>query len=634
MDALVTFAHDWLWLILALPLAGAVLNHFAGSRMPEPLAGVLATLASGAALVVAVVAAIPWMFGDEHEAVTVTLWEWMPSLGATLEMRWDPLSITMTLLVAGVGSLIHLYSIGYMHGDSRFASYFVYLNLFAFSMLALVLANNFALMFLGWELVGLCSYLLISFWREKDVAAVAGKKAFVVNRIGDLGFIVALMLVFGAFGTLSFDTVLHDPGSTLAAGTATAIGLLLLLGAAGKSAQVPLHVWLPDAMAGPTPASALIHAATMVTAGVYLVARVSPIYELSDTALTAVAVVGTVTALLAATIAIAQNDIKKVLAYSTVSQLGFMFLAVGSAAHVAGIFHLITHAFFKALLFLGAGSVIHAMGDEQDIRKMGGLLKKMPVTGATMAVATLAIAGIPPLAGFWSKDEILASAFDRGGAYTVLWAVALFTALLTAVYMTRWFILVFLGQPRWDEGVHPHESPRVMTIPLLVLAVLSLGGGFLNTPFWLGLEHFLEPAFEGVHLQHVPEGTTGMVLIVVSIVVAVLGLVVGWLVYGGGDERRERVLARFARPLRGAEGAWYVDEAYERTIVRGAAASAEGMATIDVTVVDGAVNGVAWLVRKAGESVRPLQSGFVRNYGAGMVAGAIGLAIWLVSRGV
>ncbi len=634
MDALFDFAQDWLWLLLALPLAGAVLNHFLGSRMPGSLSGVLATLASSAAFAVAAVAAIPWLFGGERHAITVTMWEWMPSLGATLEMRWDPLSITMTLLVTGVGSLIHLYSIGYMAGDARYSRYFVYLNLFAVSMLALVLANNFALMFLGWELVGLCSYLLISFWREKDFAAEAGKKAFVVNRIGDFGFIVALMLVFGSFGTLSFDTVLHDPGATLAAGTATAIGFLLLLGAAGKSAQVPLYVWLPDAMAGPTPASALIHAATMVTAGVYLIARTSSIYDLSETALTAVAVVGALTALLAATIAIAQNDIKKVLAYSTVSQLGFMFLAVGSAAHVAGIFHLLTHAFFKALLFLGAGSVIHGMHHEQDIRKMGGLLKKMPVTGATMAVATVAIAGLPPLAGFWSKDEILASAFNRGGLYTALWAIGLFTALLTAVYMTRWFVLVFLGEPRWDEGVHPHESPKVMTLPLLVLAFLSLVGGFLNTPFWHGLERFLEPAFEGVHLQHVPEGSTGTILIVASIVVAALGVVLGWFIYGRGDERREKLLAPLSRPLRGAEGAWFVDEAYSRTIVRGSEAGAELMATFDTQVVDGAVNGVAWLVKKAGEAVRPLQTGFVRSYGAGLAAGAIGLAIWLVSRGV
>ncbi len=634
MDGLVTFANDFLWLIIALPLLGVLVNNFFGSRMPEPLPGWIATLASGSAFFVAAIASIPWMFGGEDHAVTLTLWEWMPSLGATLEMRWDPLSIAMTLLVTGVGSLIHLYSIGYIHGDPRQRRYFVYLNLFAASMLTLVLANNFAMVFLGWEMVGLCSYLLISFWRAEDIPAEAGKKAFVVNRIGDFGFIVALMLVFGAFGTMTFDTVLHEPGTTLAAGTATAIGLLFLVAAAGKSAQVPLYVWLPDAMAGPTPASALIHAATMVTAGVYLVARTASIYALTEAALIAVAVVGTLTALWAALIAIGQNDIKKVLAYSTVSQLGYMFLAVGSEAHVAGIFHLLTHAFFKALLFLGAGSVIHGMHEEQDMRKMGGLLKKMPITGWTMAVATVAIAGLPPLAGFWSKDEILASAFERGGIYTVLFAVALFTALLTAIYMTRWFVMVFLGEPRWEEGVEPHESPRVMTLPLIGLAGLSIVGGFMNTPFWLGLEHFLEPAFEGVKLQHPPEGDLKYVLIGVSIAVAALGVVLGWLVYARGDERRDSVLRPFAGFLRGSEAAFGVDEAYSRTIVRGSEAGAGLMARFDSGVVDGAVNGVAWLVRRGGDLLRPVQSGYVRNYSAMLLAGAIGLIVWFVSRGI
>jgi formate hydrogenlyase subunit 3/multisubunit Na+/H+ antiporter MnhD subunit len=358
-----------------------------------------------------------------------------------------------------------------MHGDPRFGRFFTYLNLFVASMLILVLANNFAVLFVGWELVGLCSYLLISFWFEKETAAAAGKKAFIVNRVGDFGFIVALMLVFAHFGTFRFDEVLAGAGG-LAAGTATAIGLLLLVGAAGKSAQLPLYVWLPDAMEGPTPVSALIHAATMVTAGVYLVARTAPIYGASEVAGAVVAIVGTATALFAATIALAQNDIKRVLAYSTISQLGFMFMAVGAAAHVAGIFHLMTHAFFKALLFLGAGSVIHGMHGEQDMNRMGGLARKMPATFFTMAIGWLAISGIPPLAGFWSKDEIWAASSARR-LWVVLFAVGLLTAAITAFYMTRMMWLTFFGTPRWAEGLHPHESPKVMTVPLVALAGLS-----------------------------------------------------------------------------------------------------------------------------------------------------------------
>ena len=468
--------------------------HFFGRRIGEPFAGWIASATIGSSFIFGLIAALPFFRGEAHPE-TVYLFDWIPGLGATAELLWDPLSALMVLVVSGVGTLIHIYSIGYMHGDERFGRFFTYLNLFAMSMLTLVLANNFAVLFLGWELVGLCSYLLISFWFTRPSAAAAGKKAFIVNRIGDFGFMIALMLVFTTFGTLSYSQVLENPGELLGAGTATAIGLLFLVGAAGKSAQIPLYVWLPDAMEGPTPVSALIHAATMVTAGVYVVARTAPIYALSDTASLAVATVGALTALLAATIAVAQKDIKRVLAYSTISQLGYMFIGVGSAAYVAGVFHLMTHAFFKALLFLGAGSVIHAMADEQNMNKMGGLFGKMKITGWTMGIATLAIAGIPPLAGFWSKDEILGTAFEKGGFYYVLWAIGLITAMITAFYMARMFILTFLGKPRWDEGVHPHESPYSMTVPLMVLAVLSVVGGLVNTPFRLGLEHFLEPSF-------------------------------------------------------------------------------------------------------------------------------------------
>ena len=633
MDAIVEFAEQWIWLVIALPLAGAVVNHFVGSRLPEPLPGLLASAASGAAFVVAAVAAVPWMFGGVHEAATLTLWSWMPSVGAEFALRWDPLSIAMTLLVTGVGTLIHLYSVGYMHGDRRFGRYFTWLNLFAMSMLVLVLADNFGMVFLGWELVGLCSYLLISFWYTKPVAAEAGKKAFVVNRIGDVGFILGLMAVFAFFGTMSFETVLGEPGAVLSSGWATAIGIAFLIAAIGKSAQIPLYVWLPDAMAGPTPASALIHAATMVTAGVYLIARSSPLYDLSETALMAVATIGALTALWAALIAVGQHDIKRVLAYSTVSQLGYMVLGVGSAAYTAGIFHLLTHGVFKALLFLGAGSVIHAMGDEQDMRRMGGLWKKMPVTGATMLIATLAIAGVPPLAGFWSKDEILGSAFERGGYYQFLWVIGLLTAVLTAFYMTRWFVLVFLGEPRWEEGAHPHESPGVMTMPLIVLAGLSLVIGFINTPFGHYLEHFLEPSFEGVAQQHLPEGALLWVLAGVATAGAVVGIVFGFGTYRS-RERQERFEERAGGFLDASGNAFGVDGVYSAVIVRPLARLAEAAAAFDSTIVDGAVNGTAGIVKRAGTALRPIQNGFARSYGIGIAAGALVLVAWFVARGI
>lgn len=624
---------DFIWLIIALPLFGAVFLHFFGSRLKEPMPGIIATAMSVGAFVVAAVAAVPAFSGELHHAEIVHLWDWMPSIGASMTLQWDPLSIVMALLVTGVGSLIHIYSIGYMHGDERFGRYFTNLNLFAASMLILVLAGNFAMVFLGWELVGLSSYLLISFWFTQELPPVAAKKAFVLNRIGDFGFLVALMLIFKNFGTFDFEVVLHDPAMHIAGGVATAIGLLLLLGAAGKSAQVPLFVWLPDAMAGPTPASALIHAATMVTAGVYMIARTAPIYDLSETALTVVALVGVITAFIAATIAMAQNDIKKVLAYSTISQLGYMFVGVGSAAYTAGIFHLLTHAFFKALLFLGAGSVIHAMSDEQDMRKMGGLLKKMPVTGWTMAVATIAIAGIPPFAGFWSKDEILAASFARGGIYQFIWALGLVTALLTAFYMTRWFVMVFLGEPNWAEDAHPHESPRTMTLPLIVLAVLAAFGGFMNTPFFHGLGDFLHPVFEGVQEQHAPEGSLELILIAISIAVAVTGAVAAWFFYRGSKETRNHLLNRLESPLNFLENGWQINSGYEKAVVAPLAAVAQFASDFDAKFIDGAVNGVAASVGWIGSKLQSVQTGFVRNYGVGILAGAVALVVWVLMGG-
>jgi len=477
------------YLVPLAPLVGFTLLLAVGARLRGAAAGWVATAAAAGSFGAALVTFAGLVSEDEHSrSFTQTLFTWL-SVGdfrVDAALLIDPLSVTMALFVTGVGTLIHLYSVGYMRGDPSYARFFTYLNLFMFSMLVLVLADSFLLSFLGWEGVGLCSYLLISFWFERESAAAAGKKAFVTNRIGDFGFMVAMFLLFGALGSLQYATVLGEV-SSLSRTTATAVALLLFLGAVGKSAQLPLYVWLPDAMEGPTPVSALIHAATMVTAGVYLMARVAPLLAQSDPfVLTLVAAVGGLTALFAATIACAQNDIKRVLAFSTISQLGYMFLAVGSGAYVAAIFHMITHAFFKALLFLGAGSVIHGMHDEQNMKRMGGLRRWMPVTWITFMVGWLAIAGVPPLAGFWSKDEILLAAWDRG---TIFWAVGLATALLTAYYMSRQVFLVFYGEARWgapgeagevSHASEPHESPWTMTVPLVVLAVLAAIGGALN----------------------------------------------------------------------------------------------------------------------------------------------------------
>ena len=442
--------HDLIWLIPALPLAGFVFLVAFGRRIGEPFAGWIATLAVGASFL-ASVATFLSLQGESvgDRSYEVTLWKWLPVGGLHVDFGFlaDPLSITMCLFITGIATLIHLYSIGYMHGDPKFSKFFLYLNLFVFSMLMLVLGDNMLITFLGWEGVGACSYFLISFWHESDANASAGKKAFVTNRIGDFGFMVAIFFTFGALGTINYTGIVAASPS-LATTTATVIAAMLFLGACGKSAQLPLYVWLPDAMAGPTPVSALIHAATMVTSGVYLLVRLNPILHVAGWANDLIAWVGVATALVAATVAVTQNDIKKVLAYSTVSQLGYLFLAVGTGNYVAAIFHMVTHAFFKALLFLGAGSVIHAMHHEQDMRKMGGLRKHMPITFFTFLIGWLAIAGIPPFAGFWSKDDILLFAYQDN---KVLWVVGLLTALLTAFYMSRLMFLTFFGEPRWDR---------------------------------------------------------------------------------------------------------------------------------------------------------------------------------------
>jgi NADH-quinone oxidoreductase subunit L len=651
---------DLVWLIPALPLAGFLVLLVLGRRFAEPAAGWVATVACGGAFAATLLVFGALLAEDEHHRSHVyDLFDWLHVGGFDVKVGFlaDPLSITMALFVTGVGTLIHLYSIGYMHGDERFSKFFVYLNLFVFSMLMLVLGSNMLVTFLGWEGVGTCSYFLISFWFSKEANASAGKKAFITNRIGDWGFMTAMFLAFATVGSLDYSVVL-ERAPHIAPVTATAIGLLLFVGACGKSAQLPLFVWLPDAMAGPTPVSALIHAATMVTSGVYLMTRVNPILAQGyDWAPDVIAWVGVITALFAATIAVAQNDIKKVLAYSTVSQLGYMFLAVGVGAYVAAVFHMITHAFFKALMFLGSGSVIHGMHDEQDMRRMGGLKKYMPITAVTFIIGWLAIAGVFPFAGFWSKDEILLFAFDANPA---LWAIGLVTALLTAYYMSRQVFMVFYGDERWRESVHagseaeqsaaavdegdaahqaevvgsgdahaePHESPWTMTVPLVVLAVLSVVGGALNLPFTDDLkflERWLEPVVAGNEAVIDVTTATKLGLAAIATLAALVGIFLGVRVY---LQRRAKAI----EPEVLAEG-WYYDSAVTAFMGGPGRQGFDAVATFDAEVVDGAVNGVAAAVRGSGKGLRVLQTGFVRSYALGVAVGVVGLLAYFLTRG-
>lgn len=619
---------DLLWLVIAIPLVGSVTNLLFGRRLGDRFAGWLAVGSVVAAWAIAVPSALLFVTGS-GEPETIYLFSWIPSLGADIAILWDPLSALMAMIVTGVGSLIHIYSVGYMRGDDRYPRFFAFMNLFIASMMILVLSANYAMMFIGWELVGLSSYLLISFWFTKPAAAAAGRKAFVVNRIGDWGFIVGLMIIFATFGTFDFGTIFTTAPGVLTVGTATAITLLLFVGAVGKSAQIPLYIWLPDAMEGPTPVSALIHAATMVTAGVFMIARSAVLYELAPVSGAVIAVVGALTALLAALIAVSQTDIKKVLAYSTISQLGYMVLGVGVGAYTAGMFHLTTHAFFKALLFLGAGSVIHAMAGEQDMRRMGGLRKKMPITFITMATAWLAISGIFPFSGFWSKDEILAATFAKGGGYMVLWAIGLLVALLTAFYMTRLFVMTFLGRARWEDGVKPHESPWTMTFPLVVLGIFTAFLGLLNTPVRLAFEAFLEPSFEGVaHVEGLPFRTFAF-LAALTMLIATAGIVWGLRKYRVDELRAED--STFWKRSRSGFG---VDDLYGRTIVAPGRTAAKWAAeTMDPKVVDGAAHGIGWSVRVAGSALGRLQTGQVRTYAGGMAAAGVILIIVFLAVG-
>jgi NADH-quinone oxidoreductase subunit L len=629
------------WLIPALPFAGFVVLLLIGRRLGEPKAGWFAAVMVAASFVVTVGVFADLLGRDVHDRTeVVSLFSWVPIGSIDIELAFvaDPLSIAMALFVTGIGALIHLYAIGYMHGDPKFSKFFLYLNLFVTSMLVLVLGENILVTFLGWEGVGACSYFLISFWHTRDSAATAGKKAFVTNRVGDWGVMVAMFLAFGAVGTLSYSGInLAAEEGILSSSTATAIALMLFVGAVGKSAQLPLYLWLPDAMEGPTPVSALIHAATMVTAGVYLMTRVNPIIEHAyDWAPTIIVVVGVATALFAAFAAVAQNDVKKVLAYSTVSQLGFMFIAVGSGAYVAAIFHMITHAFFKALLFLGAGSVIHGMHHEQDMRRMGALRAVMPVTATTFIIGWLAIAGVPPFAGFWSKDEILVFAWDVAPVLAVLTLVA---ALLTAYYMTRQVIMVFFGEARWhdaaeEHGAHgdakPHESPWIMLTPLVVLAFLSVVGGGLNLPFTKDLhflERWLEPVVE-VGERQLSSGTKDLklVLAVVSAVIALIGIAFAVAVYA---KRRAKAIEPAI-----LEDAWGYDRAVSAFMGGPGRAAFEATATFDARVIDGAVNGTGRAVRTFGGVVRRPQTGFVRGYAAIVGVGSVLLVAWFLFRGL
>jgi len=665
---------DLVWIVPALPALGAAVLLLFGRRIGEPKAGWLATGLMALSFAWSVVMLLA-LRDVEPRTHTVDLFTWFPTGGLQVKFGFlaDPLSITFVLFVTGVGTLIHLYSLGYMRGDENFGRFFAFMNLFCASMLILVLGSSFLVTFLGWEGVGLCSYLLVSFWFQRNSAAVAGKKAFVTTRVGDVGFMIAMFLIFDQLGSLNYSAMNAGAGK-LAAGTATAISLLLFMGAVGKSAQFPLHVWLPDAMEGPTPVSALIHAATMVTAGVFLVARAHPFFEASGgSALTVVSIIGAVTALLAATVALIQVDIKRVLAYSTISQLGFMFLALGVRAYAAAIFLMVAHAFYKASLFLGAGSVIHGGADNQDIRTMGGLRRYMPYTALGFTVAWLAISGVPPLAGFWAKDEVLSRAYFAGD-YGV-WVIGTLAALLTAFYMTRETWLVFFGNERFlaaeadgveteaEETAHtpgemslesptvpawvppqparlahpPHESPPTMTFPIMALALLAAVGGMLSLPFKAieFLNDWLEPVFADARQIDPTSFVAGTTLEGISVVFGLIGLFLAYRIYRRGipTPDGDPLPAQLGVAGRWFQHAYYFDEEIANLVRGPVTRSAEWLSQVfDLRVIDGAVNGVATLVRDTGGRLRRIQTGLVRNYALGVVLGAVALLVYLAVR--
>ncbi|HUG06431.1 MAG TPA: NADH-quinone oxidoreductase subunit L [Candidatus Limnocylindria bacterium] len=618
------------WLIPALPLAAFLINGLFGRRWLRRWTGVIASAAVGLSALLAIGVFLEVLGGQEH--TTVTLYEWIGvgDFHINVAALIDPLSSVMLLVVTVVSFLIFVYSNGYMAHDHGVHRFFTWLSLFVFAMLILVMADNYLLMFVGWEGVGLCSYLLIGFWFERPEPYVAAKKAFVMNRIGDWGYTIGMITIFLVFGSMQFSEVFERVDIATEANLVL-ICLALFVGATGKSAQLPLHSWLPDAMEGPTPVSALIHAATMVTAGVYLVARSMPLFEAAGPSLAVVGAVGAVTAIFAATIALVQFDIKRVMAYSTVSQLGYMFLALGVGAPVAAIFHLATHAFFKALLFLGSGSVIHGLGGEQDMRRMGGLRRKLPVTYWTMLLAGGALAALPPLAGFWSKDEIVAAAFL--GGYPVLWAIGILTAILTAFYVTRAMWMTFHGEPR-DHHLydHAHESPAVMTLPLMALAVgtvvLGLAIGF--PPENGFIHHFLGPVFAHGSEVHAPEAATILGLAAVSVAAGVVGILIGLSMYVRHRPDPAAVSRAFGPFHRLFVNKYFVDELYDRRIVEALRAAFGAMWAFDVHIIDGLANRLGWLAGIGGGALRRAQTGIVGNYALTIV---MGLFVILVAYG-
>jgi NADH-quinone oxidoreductase subunit L len=669
-----------LWIPL-LPFIGFLINNFGARKLPEKAIGAIASLAMLAAFGVSVVAVSQLSsLPAEGREISQTIYTWIGSADfqVPLGLRLDPLSALMILVVTGIGFLIHVYSTAYMIEEEsyEYARYFAYLNLFAAFMLVLVLGDNFFVLFVGWEGVGLCSYLLIGFWYKNQFAADAGKKAFIVNRIGDVAFVLGVLLAFSQFGTINFKELsgaIAPLPADATFGVISAIALLLFVGATGKSAQIPLYVWLPDAMEGPTPVSALIHAATMVTAGVYLIGRNAVLFAHAPDVLMIVAVVGTATALWAGAIGMVQNDIKRVLAYSTVSQLGYMFMAMGVGAYTAGIFHLFTHAFFKALLFLGSGAVIHALAGEQDLRHMGGLKKALPVTYWTFFIGALAIAGMPGLAGFFSKDEILYRTF--AGGHTVLWTVGALTSLMTAFYMFRLVFLAFHGErrparakalghsdhvdthgsgsaihdqqadaesPHMHHTAHLHDARRAMGIPLIVLAIGAVLAGYLNVPAGLGgsafLEHFLEPslhvpAMEGAHAaaEHA-DHTVEIALMIVSSLIALAGIAIAWFLYLKRTDIPDRLAAKYPGVYEFLLHKGYIDELYDGMIVQPIKALSENVLwRFDARVVDGAVNGMGQIVVATGSLVRQIQTGSVRTYAVSVLLGAVvivGYYLW------
>ncbi|MBI4594755.1 MAG: NADH-quinone oxidoreductase subunit L [Candidatus Tectomicrobia bacterium] len=634
------------WLVPIFPMLGVVVNAFFGHKLKKAHVGYVACSAVGVSLAIALsifftMLAIP----AADRTLSVRLFTWIAAgvFKAELSFLADPLSAIMMLVVTGVGFLIHIYSIGYMHDDPRYSRFFTYLNLFTFFMLILVVADNLLLMFVGWEGVGLCSYLLIGFWFERKSAADAGKKAFVVNRIGDFGFLLAIMLTFTLFGTVQFNEIFAKiPALTksgeLTTALATVITLLLFLGAVGKSAQIPLYVWLPDAMEGPTPVSALIHAATMVTAGVYMVVRTSPLYVLAPFSMEVVATIGALTAIFSASIGLVQNDIKRVMAYSTVSQLGYMFMGAGVGAFSAAIFHLWTHAFFKALLFLGAGSVIHALSGEQDMRNMGGLKKHLSITYGVLLVASLALSGIPPFAGFFSKDEILWEAWSSPHGSWFFWLLGAVAALMTAFYSFRMIFLTFYGEPRMSEEVkhHLHESPPVMTNPLLILAFFSVVAGLLGLPLtqkYNFMHSFLSPVLAHEEVMEAVHGLSAEVtMMMISVVIALAGIAIAAYMYLSRPEVPERLARSFSGVYQLLLNKYYVDEIYEVLFVNSTKKLGTWLWNFwDSTVIDRlGVDGTAQLIQWGSGQLRRIQLGYVRSYAFSIIVGVVFILGYLI----